>query len=54
MSRSSTNRVLPQLHILQNWKETKAYINDVYLLPQGLDERVARQHLPSLMQTSLS
>ena len=54
MSRSSTNRVLPQLHILQNWKETKAYINDVYLLPQGLDERVARQLLPSLMLTSSS
>ena len=39
---------------LTNWKETKAYKNDVHLLPQELDERVARSHLPRLLQTSLS
>merc|ERR1712107_850642 len=32
--------------LLKNWKETKAYKNDVYLLPKELDEKVARFHLP--------
>merc|ERR1711937_1007551 len=45
---SFTNQVLAQLDILKNWKETKAYKNDVYLLPKHLDEKVARLHLPSL------
>jgi len=34
--------------VLKNWKETKAYKNDVYLLPKELDEKVARLHLPAL------
>merc|ERR1712036_68804 len=48
MSCSFTNQVLAQLDILKNWKETKAYKNEVYLLPKELDEKVARLHLPSL------
>merc|ERR1712139_614053 len=48
MSCSFTNQVLAQLDILKNWKETKAYKNNVYLLPKDLDEKVARLHLPSL------
>merc|ERR1711893_425610 len=48
MSCSFTNQVLAQLDILKNWKETKAYKNDVYLLPKALDEKVARLHLPAL------
>merc|ERR1711896_50151 len=48
MSCSFTNQVLTQLDLLKNWKETKAYKNDVYLLPKELDEKVARLHLPSL------
>merc|ERR1719208_214751 len=48
MSCSFTNQVLAQLDILKNWKETKAYKNDVYLLPKDLDEKVARLHLPAL------
>merc|ERR1712014_9619 len=32
MSCSFTNQVLGQLDLLKNWKETKAYKNDVYLL----------------------
>merc|ERR1712050_294046 len=48
MSCSSTNQVLAQLDLLKNWKETKAYKNDVYLLPKELDEKVARLHLPAL------
>jgi len=48
MSCSFTNQTLAQLDILKNWKETKAYKNDVYLLPKHLDEKVARLHLPAL------
>merc|ERR1712122_74930 len=48
MSCSFTNQVLAQLDLLKNWKETKAYKNDVYLLPKHLDEKVARLHLPAL------
>merc|ERR1739841_80051 len=48
MSCSFTNQVLAQLDLLKNWKETKAYNKDVYLLPKELDEKVARLHLPSL------
>merc|ERR1719230_1814969 len=48
MSCSFTNQVLGQLDLLKNWKETKAYKNDVYLLPKYLDEKVARLHLPAL------
>merc|ERR1711869_152587 len=48
MSCSFTNQTLAQLDILKNWKETKAYKNDVYLLPKHLDEKVARLPLPSL------
>merc|ERR1719265_1169163 len=45
MSCSFTNQVLAQLDLLKNWKETKTYKNDVYLLPKELDEKVARLHL---------
>merc|ERR1711941_222810 len=48
MSCSFTNQVLAQLDLLKNWKETKAYKNEVYLLPKALDEKVARLHLPAL------
>merc|ERR1712000_429775 len=48
MSCSFTNQTLAQLDLLKNWKETKAYKNNVYLLPKELDEKVARLHLPSL------
>ena len=48
MSCSFTNQVLAQLDLLKNWKETKAYKNDVYLLPKSLDEKVAALHLPAL------
>merc|ERR1719206_999561 len=48
MSCSFTNQVLAQLDLLKNWKETKAYKNDVYLLPKDLDEKVAKLHLPAL------
>merc|ERR1711907_570679 len=48
MSCSFTNQTLAQLDILKNWKETKAYKNDVYLLPKHLDEKVARLHLPAV------
>merc|ERR1711877_83815 len=48
MSGSFTNQVLAQLDLLKNWKETKAYKNDVYLLPKSLDEKVAALHLPAL------
>jgi len=48
MSCSFTNQVLAQLDLLKNWKETKAYKNNVYLLPKHLDEKVARLHLPAL------
>merc|ERR1711979_46683 len=48
MSCSFTNQVLAQLDLLKNQKETKAYKNDVYLLPKSLDEKVAALHLPAL------
>merc|ERR1712118_418272 len=41
MSCSFTNQTLAQLDLLKNWKETKKYKNDVYLLPKALDEKVA-------------
>merc|ERR1711881_331573 len=48
MSCSFTNQTLAQLDLLKNWKTTKAYKNDVYLLPKNLDEKVAKLHLPAL------
>jgi adenosylhomocysteinase len=45
MSCSFTNQTLAQLDLLKNWKETKKYKNDVYLLPKELDEKVARLHI---------
>jgi adenosylhomocysteinase len=45
MSCSFTNQTLAQLDLLKNWKETKKYKNDVYLLPKELDEKVARLHM---------
>merc|ERR1712144_194476 len=47
MSCSFTNQTLAQLDLLKNMK-TKAYKNDVYLLPKDLDEKVARLHLGAL------
>merc|ERR1711937_171708 len=48
MSCSFTNQCLAQLDLLNNSNVTKAYKNDVYLLPKDLDEKVARLHLPAL------
>merc|ERR1712173_218203 len=48
MSCSFTNQVLAQIDLLNNWKGSKAYKNDVYLLPKELDEKVASLHLPAL------
>merc|ERR1711869_72489 len=48
MSCSFTSQTLAQLDLLKNWKETKKYKNDVYLLPKELDEKVAKLHLPAL------
>merc|ERR1711937_233851 len=48
MSCSFTNQTLAQIDLLKNWKETKKYKNDVYLLPKELDEKVARLHLGAL------
>merc|ERR1712080_363839 len=48
MSCSFTNQVLAQLDLFKNWKESKGYKNDVYLLPKDLDEKVASLHLPAL------
>merc|ERR1712125_258724 len=48
MSCSFTNQVLAQLDLLRNWQGSKAYKNDVYLLPKALDEKVASLHLPAL------
>merc|ERR1712193_58117 len=45
---SFTNQTLAQLDLLKNFKETKKYKNDVYLLPKELDEKVARLHLGAL------
>merc|ERR1712146_114740 len=47
MSCSFTNQTLAQIDLLKNQK-TKAYKNDVYLLPKELDEKVARLHLGAL------
>merc|ERR1712125_77142 len=47
MSCSFTNQVLAQLDLMKNWKVTKAYKNDAYLLPKNLDEKVARLHSPA-------
>merc|ERR1712072_1004634 len=48
MSCSFTNQTLAQLDLLKNWKETKKYDNQVYLLPKELDEKVARLHLGAI------
>merc|ERR1712188_26410 len=48
MSCSFTNQTLAQLDLLKNWKNTKKYENQVYLLPKELDEKVARLHLGSI------
>merc|ERR1712100_608656 len=48
MSCSFTNQVLAQIDLNRNYTTTKAYKNDVYLLPKELDEKVASLHLPAL------
>merc|ERR1719146_550603 len=40
MSCSFTNQVLAQLELNNNYKGSKSYKNDVYLLPKNLDEKV--------------
>jgi adenosylhomocysteinase len=42
MSASFTNQVLAQIEL---WTKGDEYINDVYILPKHLDEKVARLHL---------
>merc|ERR1712097_173147 len=51
MSCSFTNQALAQIDLNRNYTTTKAYKNDVYLLPKDLDEKVARLHLPALGAT---
>ena len=42
-----THQVIARVDLLKNCRETKAYKNDVYLLPKELlDEKVAKLHLP--------
>jgi len=48
MSCSFTNQALAQIDLHNNYTKTKAYKNDVYLLPKELDEKVASLHLPAL------
>jgi adenosylhomocysteinase len=48
MSCSFTNQTLAQLDLLDNWKVSKKYENQVYLLPKELDEKVARLHLGAI------
>ena len=43
-----TNQVRAQFDLMKIWKETKTYKSGVYLLPNELDEKVARLHLPFL------
>jgi len=45
MSNSFTNQTLAQLEL---WNNSKAYKNEVYMLPKHLDEKVARLHLERL------
>jgi adenosylhomocysteinase len=42
MSNSFTNQVLAQIEL---WKHPEKYVNEVYVLPKHLDEKVARLHL---------
>merc|ERR1712138_95722 len=48
MSCSFTNQALAQIDLHRNFTGSKAYKNDVYLLPKLLDEKVAALHLPAL------
>merc|ERR1712187_344910 len=48
MSCSFTNQALAQIDLNRNYTTTKAYKNDVYLLPKELDQKVASLHLPAL------
>ena len=45
MSASFTNQVLGQIELFNN---TGGYVNEVYVLPKHLDEKVARLHLEKL------
>jgi adenosylhomocysteinase len=45
MSNSFTNQVMAQLEL---FNQTGQYLNEVYVLPKHLDEKVARLHLDSL------
>ncbi len=45
MSNSFTNQTMAQLEL---FTQTGQYVNDVYVLPKHLDEKVARLHLDAL------
>jgi adenosylhomocysteinase len=45
MSNSFSNQVIAQIELFGN---TGQYLNDVYVLPKHLDEKVARLHLGKL------
>ncbi len=45
MSNSFTNQTLAQIEL---WNNSKAYGNDVYMLPKHLDEKVAKLHLAKI------
>ncbi len=45
MSNSFTNQTMAQIEL---FNQTGQYVNDVYVLPKHLDEKVARLHLDSL------
>ena len=45
MSASFTNQVLAQIEL---WQNSKAYGNEVHVLPKHLDEKVAALHLARL------
>jgi adenosylhomocysteinase len=45
MSNSFTNQTLAQIEL---WKDSDKYINEVYMLPKHLDEKVAKLHLAKI------
>jgi adenosylhomocysteinase len=45
MSNSFTNQTMAQLEL---FTQTGQYVNEVYVLPKHLDEKVARLHLDAL------
>jgi len=45
MSNSFTNQTLAQIEL---WNNSEKYVNEVYVLPKALDEKVARLHLEKI------